>query len=224
MRLAYWIYILVHLKANTHSASASEAEAEAEVEAEVEADTHTADTKMPKGKGKSKGATKCGPPPRQMSYCDTDPSARQYYARLTKIYGHGQAQVTYYGKSVEKDSSNDPSSNRLREIRANVRQRRGLKKLKVLNGNYIIISLREFEVGAADVLHVYRDDEVKLLRRRHEIPAELERGTRDEDEDSFFSEHAEEAREENVWKNDRVDQYGIPIEDEEFTNSDSDTE
>ena len=38
MRLAYWIYILVHLKANTHSASASEAEAEAEVEAEVAAE------------------------------------------------------------------------------------------------------------------------------------------------------------------------------------------
>ena len=186
------------------------------------ADTHTADTKMPKGKGKSKGATKCGPPPRQMSYCDTDPSARQYYARITKIFGHGQVQVAYYGKSIERDSRNDPSSNRLREIRANVRQRRGLNKLKVLNGNYIIISLREFEVGTADVLHVYRDDEVKFLRRRHEIPPELERGTRDEDEDTFFSEHAEVAQEEQVWKNDRVDQYGIPIEDDEFTDSDSD--
>ena len=177
---------------------------------------------MPKGKGKSKGATKCGPPPRQMSYCDSDPSARQYYARITKIFGHGQVQVAYYGKSIERDSRNDPSSNRLREIRANVRQRRGLNKLKVLNGNYIIISLREFEVGTADVLHVYRDDEVKFLRRRHEIPPELERGTRDEDEDTLFSEHAEVAQEEQVWKNDRVDQYGIPIEDDEFTDSDSD--
>ena len=173
---------------------------------------------MPKGKGKSKGATKCGPPPRQMSFCDSDPSARQYYARITKLFGHGQVQVAYYGKSVERDWQNDPSSTRLREIRANVRQRRGLNKLKVLNGNFIIISLREFEAGTADVLHVYRDDEVKFLRRRHEIPAELDQGARDEDEDTFFSEHAEEVQKEHVWKNDGVDQYGIPIE----TDSDSD--
>ena len=177
---------------------------------------------MPKGKGKSKGATKCGPPPRQMSYCDSDPSARQYYARITKLFGHGQVQVAYYGKSVERDWQNDPSSTRLREIRANVRQRRGLNKLKVMNGNFIIISLREFEAGTADVLHVYRDDEVKFLRRRHEIPTELDQGARDEDEDTFFSEHAEEVQKEHVWKNDGVDQYGIPIEEEEFTDSDSD--
>ena len=175
---------------------------------------------MPKGKGKSKGATKCGPPPRNMSYKDEDPRANQHYAKITKIFGHGNVQVTYHGKSVDKDWQNDPGSVRLREIRANVRQRRGLNKLKVQNGSIVIISLRDFEPGTADVLHVYRDDEVKILRRRQELPSELDHGTRSEDSEMFFSEQAEDADTTVSYRNDHVDQYGIPIEEDSDSDSD----
>jgi initiation factor 1A len=159
-----------------------------------------------------------------MSYKDEDPRANQHYAKITKIFGHGHVQVTYHGNSVDKDWQNEPGSVRLREIRANVRQRRGLNKLKVQNGSIAIISLRDFEPGTADVLHVYRDDEVKILRRRQELPSELDHGSRSEDSETFFSELVEEDDVTVSYRNDQVDQYGIPIEDDIDSDSDSDSD
>jgi hypothetical protein len=178
---------------------------------------------MPKGKGKSKGAVKNGPPPRAMSFVDNDPRALQYYAKIMRIWGNGRIQVLYYGKSTARDWKNDPDTVRLREISANVRQRRGLNKIKIQNNGFVIISLREFEAGAADVLHSYRDDEIKVLRRRHELPSEIDQGIRADEADITFSEHVHVDLEvtKSYMDNEGLDQYGIPIEDDIFTDSDN---
>jgi hypothetical protein len=181
---------------------------------------------MPKGNGKSKGAIKTGPPPRNMSYCDENPRANQHYAKITQVYGHGKVQVSYFGKSVPKDSKNDPGSTRLREIIANVRQRRGLNKLRVVNGSFAIISLRDFEPGMADILHVYRDDEVKTLRHRNELPTEIDSGAHTKDAEVVFGydDHNDDIAEIVYSVDERLDQYGIPIEQNIENDSDSDSD
>jgi hypothetical protein len=177
---------------------------------------------MPKGNGKSKGAIKTGPPPRNMSYKDEDSRANQHYAKITQVYGHGKVQVSYFGKSVPKDSKNDPGSTRLREIIANVRQRRGLNKLRVVNGSFAIISLRDFEPGMADILHVYRDDEVKTLRHRNELPTEIDSGAHTKDAEVVFGydDHNDDIAEIVYSVDERLDQYGIPIDNDSDSDSD----
>lgn len=45
------------------------------------------------------------------------------------------------------------------------------KKVWVKAGNIVIVSLREFQDDKCDILHVYRDDEVKQLIKLGEIPS-----------------------------------------------------
>jgi len=129
---------------------------------------------MTKGKGKSKGANKGTLPPRSMDYIDSR-DGNQFYGRVTKILGNGQIQVIYYGKSSKDEVE------QTREIRAMVRQRRGLGKLKVRVDGYVIISLRSFQEGVSDVIHVYRPNEEMELRKQHEIPREIENANQEDD-------------------------------------------
>ena len=131
---------------------------------------------MPKGKGKSKGANKGTLPSRKLDYADQR-DGNQFYGRVTKVFGHGQIQVVYYGKSANDEFA------RTREIRAMVRQRRGLDKLKVRLDGFVIISLREFQKGMGDVIHVYRENEEMALRKQREIPREIENASSDDEGD-----------------------------------------
>ena len=162
---------------------------------------------MPKGNGKSKGAQKTGPPPRNMSYRDYDPTQNQHYAKITKLWGHGRTTVQYFGNG------------QLYELSGMIRQRRGLNKLKAMNGSFVIISLRKFEKSVADVLHIYRDDEVRILRRNQEIPPEIDSGgLSKEAEVTFGYDHEDTVDEFSSVVDYTVDKYGIPI------NQDSDSD
>ena len=118
---------------------------------------------MTKGRGKSKGACKSGPPPRNMSWKD-DRDKWQFYGRIVKLWGHGVVQVVYYGRSAKQEEE------KLREIKAQVRQRRGLNKLKPMLDGYVIISLRDFQEDMSDVIHIYRPDETNKLVKKGVLP------------------------------------------------------
>ena len=119
---------------------------------------------MPKGKGKSKGAKKGPPPQRKLELIEDE---GQYYGMVTKIWGHGKVQVSYVGPSKGRD--NDSFS----EIRANVPIRKRQKKLRVEVGGYVVISIREYQMDVADVIHTYREDENAVLKRKGVLSREL---------------------------------------------------
>ena len=119
---------------------------------------------MPKGNGKSKGAKKGPPPQRKLELIEDE---GQYYGMVTKIWGHGKVQVSYVGPSKERDYDS------FSEIRANVPIRKREKKLKVEVGGYVVISIREYQMDVADVIHTYREDEYAVLKRKGVLPREL---------------------------------------------------
>ena len=86
---------------------------------------------------------------------------------MTKIWGHGKVQVSYVGPSKERDYDS------FSEIRANVPIRKREKKLKVEVGGYVVISIREYQMDVADVIHTYREDEYAVLKRKGVLPREL---------------------------------------------------
>ena len=131
---------------------------------------------MPKGKGKSKGACKSGPPARNMSWRD-ERDKWQFYGRIVKLWGHSMVQVVYYGRSAKQEQE------KVREIKAQVRQRRGLNKLKPTLDEYVIISLREFQENMSDVIHIYRPDERNKLLKEGVIPKGVDNKENDEDID-----------------------------------------
>ena len=131
---------------------------------------------MPKGKGKSKGACKSGPPARNMSWRD-ERDKWQFYGRIVKLWGHGMVQVVYYGRSAKQEQE------KVREIKAQVRQRRGVNKLKPILDEYVIISLREFQENMSDVIHIYRPDERNKLLKEGVIPKGVDNKENDEDID-----------------------------------------
>lgn len=134
---------------------------------------------MPKGKGKSKGAFKSGPPPRNMSWKD-DREKYQFYGRIVKLWGHGSVDVVYYGCTSKEEND------MLRNTKAQVRQRRGLNKLKPSLDSMVIISLRDFQENMADVIHIYRPDEVNNLRKNGAIPQGVDNEINDEAEIDFI--------------------------------------
>jgi len=119
---------------------------------------------MPKGNGKSKGAKKGPPPQRKLELIEDE---GQYYGMVTKIWGHGRVQVSYVGPSKRRFCDS------LSEIRANVPIRKREKKLKVEVGGYVVISIREYQMDMADVIHTYRADEYETLKKMGVLSSEI---------------------------------------------------
>jgi translation initiation factor 1A len=66
------------------------------------------------------------------------------------------------------------------------------KRLKVKHGDYVIVSLRNFDDKNADVIYKYEDDEVRLLQKKGILPCADVSATEkinelDEEEDTGFS-------------------------------------
>ena len=84
----------------------------------------------------------------------------QEYAQVTRVYGNGR---------FECKCSDDKI--RMGIVRGVMRGRKKKFNLVTLNCT-ILLSLRDFDNEKADIVHVYKDDEVKRLRKRGEITAE----------------------------------------------------
>ena len=82
----------------------------------------------------------------------------QYYALVNKLLGNGRVMVSYI----------DPKDG-LKEVLANIRGTLRRKKQWVNVNNYILIALRDFE-DKSDVIHVYNDSEMNMLKRKGHIP------------------------------------------------------
>ena len=52
------------------------------------------------------------------------------------------------------------------------------KKVWVRMNSYILYSIRDFQEGKVDIIHVYNDDEVRQLQKLNEIPEKI---TKEED-------------------------------------------
>jgi translation initiation factor 1A len=78
----------------------------------------------------------------------------QMYAKVIKLLGGGRLNALC-----------DDGKERNCKIRGKM-----LKKIFITAENIILISLREFEDGKADVIHRYNDDEATMLFKEGEIP------------------------------------------------------
>ena len=85
----------------------------------------------------------------------------QVYARVTRILGQGYLEAVCY---EEKDQF-VVHCKRLCHIRGKMRKREWIK-----TNDIVLVSLREFELNKADVIHVYQKREATYLRINGEIP------------------------------------------------------
>ncbi|KAI0827809.1 hypothetical protein F5Y06DRAFT_283574 [Hypoxylon sp. FL0890] len=115
---------------------------------------------MPKNKGKG-GKT------RRRGKKDTDGGKRellfkevsQEYAYVDKSLGDGRFKT----RILKTDSSDTPV--RLGIVRGSMR-----KRVYVRQGDYVLLALRDFEEGKADIIHKYMQSEVHTLIEYGELP------------------------------------------------------
>ena len=108
------------------------------------------------GKGHRKMKNSCMEQERELLFKDHD----QEYAIVNEMLGSGRLTGT---------SSDDVK--RLCIIRGSLRSGR---TNRIKRGDIILLSLREYQVEKADVVHVYTDDEVKRLVSYGEIPSKFQ--------------------------------------------------
>lgn len=90
------------------------------------------------------------------------PEKDQYYALVNRLLGNCRVTVSYI----------DPEKGVI-EILSKMRKSLKRKKQWVKVGNYVLISLRDFQDDKADVIHVYNDQEMTDLKKYGYIGAEL---------------------------------------------------
>mmetsp|Transcript_27743 Transcript_27743/g.38590 ORF Transcript_27743/g.38590 Transcript_27743/m.38590 type:complete len:132 (+) Transcript_27743:111-506(+) len=96
----------------------------------------------------------------------------QEYARVEKLLGGGRLTgACYDGKT------------RLCIIRGTL-----MKRVWIRQGDIILVGLREYEDGKADVIHKYNPDEARVLKAKGELPnyAQVEGEKNDEEDDCVF--------------------------------------
>lgn len=87
---------------------------------------------------------------RELILADED----QEYAQITKMLGNGRVQATCFDGSI-----------RIAHIRGKLR-----KKVWMAQGDIILVALRDFQDGAADVVHKFNADEARQLVSLGELP------------------------------------------------------
>jgi len=164
---------------------------------------------MPKNKGK-------GGKKRKRGKGDGDGTKRdlitktedQEYAQVTKMLGNGRIEALCFdGKT------------RLAHIRGKMR-----KRVWVNSGDIVLLGLREYQDGKADVLLKYNEEDVRALKRLGHLPqsAQITSEKREEDDLPFdFSGGGEEEGSEEADVGAQPDRYGdLP----NYSDSDSGSE
>ena len=90
------------------------------------------------------------------------PDESQEFALVNKLMGNGRATVTFV-------KNNSETVNALGIISGKLRKR----KQWVIAGNFVIISVRDFEKDKVDIIHVYKEHEMNELKRKNLINPEL---------------------------------------------------
>ncbi|KAJ2006128.1 Translation initiation factor 1A [Coemansia sp. RSA 2322] len=111
---------------------------------------------------KNKGKVSIGGKSRRRGKNDADPLKRelvfkeegQEYALVTKMLGNGRVDVKCFDKVT-----------RIAQIRGSMR-----KKVWIGVGDIILLSLRDFQDGMADVILKYNPDEARDLKTYGELP------------------------------------------------------
>jgi len=108
----------------------------------------------------------------------------QDYGIVQNLLGNGRLKVLCLGDNVE----------RLGTIRGSM-----YKKVWINKNDVILVSLREYQDDKCDVIFKYTLDEVKILKKRQEIPRDLNMHD-DAKEDNFihFEMNSEELDEINI--------------------------
>lgn len=109
---------------------------------------------MPKAKGKGgknrRRGKNDGEDKRELVFKDES----QEYAQVLRMLGNGRLEAMCFD-----------GEKRLAHIRGKMR-----KKVWINNGDIILLSLREFEDGKADVIQKYTPDEARSLKQHGELP------------------------------------------------------
>ena len=91
----------------------------------------------------------------------------QEYAVVEEIFGHGRYRCACYDKTT-----------RFCILRGSLRK----SSVRIYKGDTVLVSLRDFQDGKADIIHVYAQDEVHSLINYGEIESQTT-----EDNDIQFS-------------------------------------
>lgn len=114
----------------------------------------------------------------------------QMYGICTKYYGNHRGDVTFYTKTEEYGAKVDREVNAMGIIRGSIR-----KRTRMRTGDVLIVALRDYQLDKVDIVHVYKFEEVKRLKREvslhHKILSNYETlnntGGEDENKDESFS-------------------------------------
>ncbi|KAJ2763302.1 Translation initiation factor 1A [Coemansia nantahalensis] len=93
----------------------------------------------------------------------------QVYAQVTKVLGNGRMEV---------QCTDD--TKRLAHIRGSMR-----KKVWINLGDYVLVSLREYQDDKCDIILKYTDDEVASLRQAGQLPERVAAADVQQDEDEL---------------------------------------
>jgi translation initiation factor 1A len=107
------------------------------------------------------------------------------YAKVTRVVGQGRFYVDIFGSNTQE------------EVLAVLPGRfRKWKKYKnfVSVGTYVLVSIREYEESKVDIIHVYKDDNVRQLRQM----GHLEELTDQEDSDNQIMNETESIVEKKI--------------------------
>ncbi|KAI0456966.1 nucleic acid-binding protein [Xylaria acuta] len=96
----------------------------------------------------------------------------QDYARIEKVLGSGR-----YNARSFPTSSNDAKGG---VVRLAIR-RGALRRLPIQPGDIVLLALRDWQDGKADIIHKYTPDETRRLHSLGELPLSALRESRDEE-------------------------------------------
>lgn len=105
------------------------------------------------GKKKKRSKSSSGTTYRELLFCEDG----QNYAIVTSLLGHKRCMVTLFDEETKNE--------KIGIIRGNMK-----KSTQFVSKNCIVlVSLRDFQDGKCDIIHVYNNNEVKQLIQYEEI-------------------------------------------------------
>ena len=137
----------------------------------------------------------------------------QEYAYVTQLLGNSKVTAQFF----------DRTQKRVRDIICILRPGLKKKRLFAKMGSLMLISLRDFELSKADVIHIYNEEEARRMQRKNLINDSIIK-KEDENDEFNFGEENYDSDEENLKKektiikeknNISVQDFGIPSSDDE---------
>ena len=124
---------------------------------------------------------------------------QQFYAKVLKKLGGCRFSVNVYitplkNKQGEFIRHESVKPNQIACLRGS------LRRWRVEVGNIILVSLRDFEEGKVDIIHIYKFDDITKLKRKNMLPEKLINDNSGEQEVNFINDNDAEEEEEEVFE------------------------